>query len=423
MDISFFIARRLALSKKSSISSAIIRIAVFAIGVSVAAMIIAVFMIKGFQVNISEKIFGFWGHIDIIGSESTREISLSPIVNPDQYIKEIKNIGSISYEDLNGDIKDISTKPQHIQKYIIFPAIISTKDSYEGLVLKGVGEDFDSLKFSNYLRAGSIPDFGNSTTISDIMISKYTADRLKLTVGKNVLINFITENEQIRKKVKIAAIYSSGLMEYDKKIALVNIEMLRNVLKWNENEVGGIEVFIDDIANVDLVNEYINVEILPKNIFSLTARQKFPAIFQWLKLQNINEKVILILMLIVSVITMITSLLILILENTRLIGIIRALGSSTWNIRKIFLFQAGFIILFGLITGNFIGLTLCFLQDKYGFIKLDEASYYLRVAPVYFDFAALALINIGTLIMTFVLLIVPSYLVSKIDPVKSISFR
>lgn len=423
MDISFFIARRLALSKKSSISSAIIRIAVFAIGISVSAMIIAVFMIKGFQVNISEKIFGFWGHIDIIGSESTREISLSPIVNPDQYIKEIKNIGSISYEDLNGEIKEISNKPEHIQKYIIFPAIISTKESYEGLVLKGVGEDFDSLKFSNYLRAGSIPDFGNSNTMSDIMISKYTADRLKLTVGKNVLINFITENEQIRKKVKIAAIYSSGLMEYDKKIALVNIEMLRNVLKWNENEVGGIEVFIDDIANVDLMNEYINVEILPKDIFSLTARQKFPAIFQWLKLQNINEKVILILMLIVSVITMITSLLILILENTRLIGIIRALGSSTWNIRKIFLFQAGFIILFGLITGNFIGLTLCFLQDKYGFIKLDEASYYLSVAPVYFDFAALALINVGTLIMTFVLLIVPSYLVSKIDPVKSISFR
>jgi lipoprotein-releasing system permease protein len=423
MDISFFIAKRLALSKKSSISSAIIRIAVLAIGISVSAMIIAVFMIKGFQVNISEKIFGFWGHIDIIGSESTREISLSPIVDPEEYINEIKNLKSIRYEDLNGEIKEITTKPEHIQKYIIFPAIISTEDSYEGLVLKGVGEDFDSLKFSNYLKSGSIPDFGKSNTITDIMISKYTADRLKLDVGRNVLVNFITENEQIRKKVKIAAIYSSGLMEYDKKIALVNIEFLRNVLKWNENEVGGIEVFIDDIENVDLVNEYINVEILPKDIFSLTARQKFPAIFQWLKLQNINEKVILILMLIVSVITMITSLLILILENTRLIGIIRALGSNTWNIRKIFLFQAGFIILFGLISGNFIGLTLCFLQDKYGFIKLDEASYYLSVAPVYFDFAALALINIGTLIMTFVLLIVPSYLVSKIDPIKSISFR
>jgi lipoprotein-releasing system permease protein len=423
MDFSFFIAKRLALSKKSSISSAIIRIAVFAIGISISAMIIAVFMIKGFQVNISEKIFGFWGHIDIIGSESTREISLSPLSNPEQYVNQIKNIRSISYEDYNGEIKEISTKPEHIQKYIIFPAIISTKESYEGLVLKGVGDDFDSLKFSKYLKSGSVPDFGNSKTISDIMISKYTADRLKLSVDRNVLINFITDSEQIRKKVRIAGIYSSGLMEYDKKIALVNIELLRNVLKWNANEVGGIEVFIDDIENVDVVNDYINVEILPKNIFSLTAKQKFPAIFQWLKLQNINEKVILILMLIVSVITMITSLLILILENTRLIGIIRALGSNTWNIRKIFLFQAGFIILFGLITGNLIGLTICFLQDRFGFIKLDEASYYLSVAPVYFDYVALALINFGTLIMTFVLLIVPSYLVSKIDPIKSISFR
>lgn len=423
MDISFFIARRLALSKKSSISSAIIRIAVFAIGISVSAMIIAVFMIKGFQVNISEKIFGFWGHIDIIGSESTREISLSPIVNPEQYINKIEKIDSISYEDLNGNIRNTTSKTEHIQKYIIFPAIISTKDAYEGLVLKGVGEDFDSLKFSDYLKSGFIPDYGNPETISDIVISKYTADRLNLKVGNSVLVNFITESEQIRKKVKIAAIYSSGLMEYDKKIALVNIDLLRKVLKWHNKDVGGIEVFIDDIENVDLVNEYINVEILPKDIYSLTAKQKFPAIFQWLKLQNINEKVILILMLIVSVITMITSLLILILENTRLIGIIRALGSDTWNIRKIFLFQAGFIILFGLITGNFIGLTLCFLQFKYGFIKLDEASYYLRVAPVYFDFTALALINIGTLIMTILLLIVPSYLVSKIDPIKSISFR
>ncbi|MGE5354629.1 MAG: ABC transporter permease [Deltaproteobacteria bacterium] len=423
MDFSFFIARRLAFSKKSSISSIIIRIAIAAIGISVGTMILAVFMIKGFQVSISDKIFGFWGHIDIIGSESTREISLSPLNNPSKYISEIYSIDTINYFDEKDKVQTINTTIKHIQKYIIFPAIISTKDSYEGIVMKGVGADFDNKSLLKYLKSGYIPDFSSEKSREEILISRFTADRLKLNVEQYVILNFITENDQIRKKVKIAGIYSTGLMEYDKKLALMNIDLLRLVMNWNEDQVGGLEVFVNDLKFLDIINDFIYVEILPKDIYSMTAKQKFPAIFEWLKLQNLNEKVILLLMLIVSVINMITALLILILEQTRMIGILRALGSDTWKVRKVFLYHAGFIVVFGLILGDILGLGISFIQKHYGLIKLDEASYYLSVAPVYVDIPALIAINAGTLLITLIILIVPSYLVSRIDPVRTISFR
>ncbi|MBK7096503.1 MAG: ABC transporter permease [Saprospiraceae bacterium] len=423
MDFSFFIAKRLALSKKSSISSAIIRIAIVAIGISVAAMIIAVFMIRGFQVNISEKIFGFWGHIDIIGSESSRDISLSPLNDTERYISEIKSIDTIRFIDENEVENAIKVKIDHIQQYIIFPAIMSTKDAFEGLLMKGVGEDFDDANIKKYLKSGYVPDFSSDKSLNEVLISKYTADRLKLESGKNVILNFITDNDQVRKKVKIAGIYSTGLMEYDKKLVLMNISMLRQILGWEPHQAGGIEVFVNDLSQLDIINDYIYVEILPKDIYSMTARQKFPAIFEWLKLQNINEQVILILMLIVSVINMVTSLLILILEQTKMIGILRALGSDTWSVRKIFLYHAGFIVLFGLILGDIIGLGVSFLQKEFGLIKLDEASYYLSEAPVFIDIPALIAINVATLIITVLILIIPSYLVSKIDPVRTISFR
>jgi lipoprotein-releasing system permease protein len=423
MDFSFFIAKRLALSKKSSISSAIIRIAIVAIGISVSAMIIAVFMIRGFQVNISEKIFGFWGHIDIIGSESSRDISISPIFNSDKYISEIMSIDTMSYIDENETENTIKVKIEHVQKYIIFPAIMSTKEAFEGLLMKGVGSDFDNSNIKKYLKSGYVPDFGSENSLNEVLVSKYTADRLKLKPGSNVILNFISDNDQVRKRVKVAGIYSTGLMEYDKKLVIMNINLLRQILGWEANQAGGLEVFVRDLSQLDIINDYIYVEILPKDVYSMTARQKFPAIFEWLKLQNINEEVILILMLIVSVINMITSLLILILEHTRMIGILRALGSDTWNVRKIFLYHAGFIVLFGLILGDIIGLGFSFLQKEFGLIKLDEASYYLSEAPVFIDIPAFIAINAGTLIITILILIIPSYLVSKIDPVKTISFR
>lgn len=423
MNFSFFIAKRLAFSRKSSISSLIIRIAILAIGISAAAMIIAVFMIRGFQVSISDKIFGFWGHIDVIGLESSREISISPITDPDHLISQIKAIDTLYYADENNKYLSIVTGVRHVQQYIIYPGILSAREAYEGLLMKGVGADFDKTLMLQSLKSGHIPDFGNVDAREEILISSYTAKRLELETGMNVILNFVTENDQIRKRVKIAGIYSTGLMEYDKKLLLMDIELLREVLVWDEGKTGGLEIFLNDIRHMDVVNQYIYVDILPDDLYSLTARQKFPAIFEWLKLQNINENVILLLMLIVSIINMITALLILILEQTKMIGILRALGSNTWNLRKIFLYHAGFIVLAGLLLGDILGMGFSLIQKKYGIIKLDEANYYLSEAPVFIDIPSFVLINAGTLIITIGILIIPSYLVSKIDPVKTILFR
>jgi lipoprotein-releasing system permease protein len=423
MDFSFFIAKRLAFSRKSSISSVIIRIAILAIGISAAAMIIAVFMIRGFQVSISEKIFGFWGHIDVIGLESSREISLSPISDPHFLIDKIEAIDTLYYLDENDKERRIVAGVGHVQQYIIYPAILSTREAYEGLLMKGVGADFDQTLMMQALKSGQIPEFGSADSQEEIIISSYTADRLQLDTGMNVILNFVTENDQIRKRVKISGIYSTGLMEYDKKLAIMDINLLREVLQWDKGHAGGLEIFLNDIEHMDIINQYIYIDILPDNLYSLTARQKFPAIFEWLKLQNINENVILLLMLIVSIINMITALLILILEQTKMIGILRALGAATWSLRKIFLYHASFIVLAGLLIGNILGLGFSILQKEYGFIKLDEANYYLSEAPVFIDIPVLVMINIGTLIITMGILIIPSYLISKIDPVRTISFR
>ncbi len=423
MDFSFFIAKRLAFSKKSTFSSSIIKIAIIAVALSTAVMIISVFMIRGFQVGISEKVFGFWGHIDIYAGQSTREISITPMKDYYDYLDKLKSIGQIEYKTLDNVTRLTKGGIKHVQKYILFPAILKTKTDYEGLVLKGIGRDFYRGNMEKYLLQGEFPDFGKDSVSEKIVISKFTANRLNLKVGNKVIANFFIENSPIRKRLVISGIYNTGLAEYDKKLAFIDIRLLRKILAWNKDEIGGMEVFVDDIGDLDVLNEYIYVEVLPSDIYSMTIKQKFPAIFEWLQLQNINEEVILILMLIVSIINMITSLLILILERTNMIGILRAMGATTWSMRKIFLFHATYIIIFGLLFGNILGIGFSLLQKHYGIIKLDETSYYLSQAPIYFDWVMWALINIGTLILTFLSLIIPSYLVSKIDPVKAIMFR
>jgi lipoprotein-releasing system permease protein len=423
MDFSFFIAKKLAFSKKSTFSSSIIKIAIVAVAVSTAVMIISVFMIRGFQVGISEKVFGFWGHIDIYSGQSTREISITPLKDYSNYIEDLKGIGQIEYQTLDNATRLTKGGVKHVQKYILYPAILKTKTDYDGMVLKGVGEDFYRENMQKYLKQGEFPYFGKDSVRDKIVISKFTADRLNLKVGDKVISNFFIENNPVRKRLIISGIYNTGLAEYDKKLAFIDIRLLTKILGWQKDEIGGMEVFVDNIEDLDVLNEYIYVEILPSDIYSMTIKQKFPAIFEWLQLQNINEEVILLLMLIVSIINMITSLLILILERTNMIGILRSMGASTWSMRKIFLFHASYIIIFGLILGNILGIGFSLLQKHYGIIKLDEASYYLSQAPIYFDWGAWLLINIGTLILTFISLIIPSYLVSKIDPVKAIMFR
>ncbi len=424
MNLPLFIARRLAFSEKNNISSTIIKIAIGAVSVSVAAMIIAVFMIKGFQDGISNKMFGFWGHIDILSYESSDHITSFPIRDYEKYRNDISEIEKINYLDYEDGLEHKTQGGVNsIHKYILYPSILKTKESYEGIVLKGIGSDYNPEYLERYIEKGDMLSLDSDSIINEIIISQYTSNRLKLDVGDKVIANFISENDQKRKALRVKGIYSLGISEYERKLSFVNIKLLQNVLNWRDDEIGGLEVYIENIEDLEAINEYIHVELLPADIRSATIKDKFRGIFGWLDILNVNKRVILILMTLVSIINMITALLILILEKTNMIGILKSLGATNWNIRKIFLYSGAYIVAFGLLIGNALGVGISLIQKYFGVIKLDEASYYFSEAPVYFDIWSLLLINVGTMVITVIFLVVPSYLVSVIDPVKAIRFK
>ena len=428
MNLPYFIARKIAFSTRKSFSSIIIRIAITAIAISVSVMILTAAIIDGFKKGISEKIFGFWGHINIEHVGVQTNLDNVPIpANPDYY-KILDTLGQLPYYK---DEKDAVRQKEsltgggvaYIQSYALLPGIIKTKESLEGIILKGAGADFHWEKLEQYLVDGEVPDMTQENATTDILISSITANRLELEVGDKIVIHFIQGMDQLQRRFKVSGIYKTGLNEYDNKLAIVDIRKITQILGWGDQQVGGFEVFLENIEDMDVFNRYIYLELLPTEIYSETIKMKFPQIFDWLEFTSLNERVVFILMIIVSVINMITALLIFILDRTKMIGVLSALGMRNWNIRHIFLYHSAYIIIFGLLIGNVLGISLGYIQQEYGIVTLNEDTYYLSVAPIEFNFFKIHLINIGSLVTILLCLIVPSYLISRIDPVKSIKFN
>lgn len=432
-NFEYSIARKVAASGQKSFSRLIIRIAIIAIALSVSVMIIATALIAGFKNEISDKIFGFWGHIHITDTSLSRSfLEASPIEKDQAFYPYLDTVRQVQYtgnaEFMGRELDRITQRfteggIKHIQVFALKPGIIQTKKAIEGIILKGVDRDFNWSFLEKYIVEGEPLSLPDTSASNDILVSRQTADRLELQLGDRFIVHFVERNEQLRRAFTVKGIYKTGLEEYDSKFALVDIRKIQQLLKWTENQVGGFEVVLDDIDDLDFYTDYIYLERLPNDLYAESIRDKFPNIFEWLELQDINEFVILVLMMIVGIINMITALMILILERTNMIGTLKALGSSNWSIRKIFLYYATYIILTGLFWGNLIGLGLCWLQDRFEFIKLSEADYYLAVAPVDVNFWLVLLISIMTLVITLLFLIVPSYLVTRISPVKAIRFK
>ena len=395
-------------------------------------MIIATSLIRGFKNEISSKIFGFWGHIHIMDTGVNNSMEAYPVNINQVFYPYLDTITKVTYLDnpsfLGITFYDRLVEKQtkggvsHIQVFATLPGIIRSKDEIEGIILKGIGRDFNWKNLKGYIKEGSELVLSDSVS-RDILISRQTADRLNLKLGEKLIVHFIKDNDQIQKRFTVTGIYKTGLEEYDQKFAIVDIRVLQQLLDWDENQVGGFEVFIDNIDDLKPINEHIYLEEIPNDLYSQTIREKSPSIFEWLELQNINEKVILLLMTIVSVINMVTALMILILERTNMIGTLKALGYTNWGIRKIFLYYAAYIICIGLFWGNLIGVTICFIQKYFEVIKLSEADYYLSVAPIEFNVFSIIALNLGTLVITLIVLIIPSYLVTRISPVKAIRFK
>ena len=368
-----------------------------------AVMILSVAIVKGFKSEIREKVRGFSGDIQISKLDLNSSYENSPFVIEKDNLKTLVSTSGIDYA----------------QAFATKPGIINTNNEVEGVVLKGVDKDYNWNYFKKILVAGKVLDFSDS--INQILISKYTADRLNLKVGDDFLMYFI-ENSLRKRKFEIVGIYNLGVEEVDKTFVIGDIGLIRSLNKWDASQVGGYELRVRDFDDLDksanIIYDNINIDLR-----SYTVKEYYPTIFEWLSLLDVNTQVILILMMAVAVINMISALLIMILERTNMIGILKALGSTNWQVRKIFLYNASYLIVFGLMLGNILGAGLGLFQSETHFFKLDQASYYISFVPVQLELQDIILLNAGTLLISIIVLLIPSLLVTRISPLKAISFK
>lgn len=371
-------------------------------------MIVAINLISGFKKEISDKVFGFWGHIHLShidtnhSYENTDGLFLSPsLLDSIMAIQTIKNV----------------------QPYSEKAGILKKDETIEGIVLYGVDKKYDWDFFNRYMKKGkplAIADSGKST---DILLSSYTAQRLSVDTGQAVFAYMVKNGQPKPRKFKVSGIYKTGMQEFDEKYAIIDMNHIRYSNEWSDSLVGGYSVTLHNSELMDTVSEQLYYNYLPPSINSTTMIENFPTIFEWINLQNLNQFIIIILLLIIAAINMITALLILILDRTKMIGILKTLGCANWSIRKIFLWNAAYILLAGLLIGNFIGLFLSFIEWKFKLISLPEDSYYLDYAPVFFNWPSIILLNICAFIFCLFALILPTFLVTKISPLKAIRFE
>lgn len=406
MNVEYFIAKRLFTAKEEnkSYTKPILRIAILAIALSVAVMLLSVMVVTGFKNDISDKIIGFGSHITISSFSDNQSYETEPIQISDSLYTSILE---------NPEVKHIST-------FATKAGIIKTNDEILGVVLKGVSSDYDWTFFNNNLVAGECFNVSDSIKTNQVLISENSANTLDLGVGDDLIMYFVQNPPRVR-KFEISGIYNTALTDFDKLFVMGDIKHIQSLNSWKNKQVGGVEIVVNNFNDLELVTEAV-YEKIPYNLNAQSIKEKTPQIFDWLDLQNINVRVILILMLIVGGINMITALLILILERTKMIGILKALGANNWSVRRVFLYSAGHLILKGLFWGNCIAIGFAFLQKKFSIISLDSNIYYMNTVPINFDFTAILLLNVGTIIVCYLILIIPSIIITKITPVKAIRF-
>jgi len=328
----------------------------------------------------------------------------------------------LKHQDFYPDFKSVPNVKK-VQVYATKAGIIRTPDEFEGIILKGVDKDYDWSFFKEYIRSGSIPEFGNEVS-NEVLISAKTAARLGLKTGDDFHMFFVKDDPNKApnsRKFTVSGIFDSGFEEFDEAYLIGDIKHIQRINQWDEEQVGGFELFVHDFDRLKETGYEVYEQIDP-TLNAFTTAEKFPAIFEWLSLFDTNIIVIIGIMILIAGINMITALLVLILERTQMIGILKALGNHNWSIRKIFLYNAAFLIGKGLLWGNLIGIGLLFIQAYFGVIKLNPETYYVSQAPVHLSIPVLIWINMGTLMLCVLMLIVPSFIVSKISPVKAIKF-
>lgn len=411
MNFEFFAARRIVASRdyKSSVSGPIIKIAIAAIALGVAIMLVSLATTLGLQTKIREKVSAFNGHIIISNFDTnSSDETQKPISIQQDFYPNYTSVAGV----------------EHIQTTAAKGGVIRTATDFEGVIVKGVGSDYRWNYFDDFLQEGRLPKFSEKLN-DEVLLSTYMANRLQLSLNDRINVFFLKEGseQEVRSLgLTIVGLYDSSFEEFDKQFAIADIRHIQRLNKWKKDQIGNFEIFVNDFSEIQTIGAAV-YEDIPGHLDALTIRDKYYSIFEWIDLFDFNLYLIIGIMIFISGINMITALLVLILDRTQMIGILKALGSSDWSIRKIFLYNATYIICIGLFFGNLLGLGLL-LAQKYGkFITLDPTTYYVTEAPVRIDFSYLLLLNIGTLLLCLLMLLIPSYLVSKISPVKAIRFE
>jgi len=413
LNFEYFIAKRIHFKQgKKNVSRPAVRIATIGIALGLAVMLISVAVVIGFKNEIRNKTIGFGGHIQITNFDNNNTYEMNPIKADNALIKKISSIDGV----------------KHVQRFATKPGIIKTDTEFQGIILKGIDAGFDWNFFKSNLVEGRIIDVSETSPRNEVVLSKYLAKMLNLKLGDAFYTYFIQDQVRAR-KFTIVGIYSTNFIEYDKLFLLTDMRHVQSLNGWDSTSYSGMEVLINDFDRIDEVGDAVYAATANKfndegnAYFTQTIKQINPQIFSWLDLLDMNVWVILFLMLAVAGFNMISGLLILILERTSMIGILKAMGATDWSVRKIFLYHSFFLIGKGMLWGNVIGLTLCAVQYFTGIVPLDPEAYYVATVPVSFNWLYIVLMNIGTLLASLLMMVGPSYLITKITPAKIIRYE
>jgi lipoprotein-releasing system permease protein len=417
LNINLYIARRIFSAKenRNNLSHRIVNIALFGIVLGLVVLILSVAIVTGYKSEVGRKVIGFGSHLQIVNLDSNQSFETSPINQNQPFLQELKTIEGI----------------RHIQIFATKQGVIRTDDEIQGVVLKGIGPDFDWSFFQENKVSGEPFLVQDTIRSNKVWVSKQMADMLKLELGDDLVMFFIHESEAVprQRKFELAGIYQTSLEEFDRMFVLVDINHIRKLNNWRNDEVSGFEILVNDFNELDKQEKAIydlllrNTSVDSPVLRVVSIKEKYRHIFDWLSLLDMNVWVILVLMVLVAGFNMVSSLLVIILERTQMIGILKAMGARNWSIRKVFLYFSVMLILKALVLGNILGISICLIQQHTHVLKLDPSSYYLEYVPINLQVWHLVLLNVGTVVITILMLLLPSYFITKVSPEKTIRFE
>jgi lipoprotein-releasing system permease protein len=405
MNITFFLAEKIKNTKNQTFSSLIIKIGVASIAISISVLLISFFVLFGFKNTIKQKLFGISSHIQISKITLNRSFEEASMPNNLPFLKKIKN---------NPEIKSINKVGQK-------SIILKSEEEISGVVLKGVDENYDWSEFETNIIAGRKLSLDKDEIKNEVIISEKIRKDLNLKLNDDLLVYFIQDPPRAR-KLKIVGIYDTNVEELDQVYVLGDLKLIQKINGWDEGQYGHLEVFINDLSKLDILKEQL-LDQIPVEFQVLKITELLPQFFDWFNLLDRNILMVIVLILVVAAFNMISVLLIMIMERTPMVGLLKSIGTSNRKIQNIFLINGSKIIIRGMIWGNIIGFGLCFLQAKFHFIKLDAANYYMSFVPIEWDFKVAVLINIGIFMAVLLVLIIPTWFIQKINPVKALKYK